>query len=73
MSSINLKKSFKIALAINDMTKEQLALDLGVTKQYLTNVTSGNGKGMSIARLDEVAEKLNFRLWEFLKLADKKA
>lgn len=68
-SSINLKKSFAIALAMREMTKQELAEDMGVTKALLTNATSGSSS-MSVAKLDEAAGKLGFKLWQFLKLGD---
>lgn len=69
MSSINLKKSFKVALAMRDMDKQELAAKMKVTKQFLTNVTSGRGS-MSVSKLDEAAGILGFKLWEFIKLGD---
>ena len=66
MSSVNLRKSFKVACAMRNIEKKDLAEKVGVTKQYLTGI-SGTAS-VSVLKLDEVVKHLDMTVWEFLKL-----
>jgi transcriptional regulator with XRE-family HTH domain len=65
---MNLEKSFNVALAKRDMKKKDLAKQMKVTPSYITQVTK-NG-ALSVAKLQELAEELGFKVWEFVKLGE---
>lgn len=65
---MDLKKSFRIALATRDMTKTDLAKSMKCTGAYITQIT--NGGSMSVSKLQDVCSVLNFKVWEFIKLGD---
>jgi|6_EtaG_2_1085325.scaffolds.fasta_scaffold14393_1 transcriptional regulator with XRE-family HTH domain len=66
--TINLEKSFNIALASRDMKKKDLANLLKVTPSYISQVTR-NGS-LSVSKLQELATALDYKLWEFIKLSE---
>ena len=66
--TINLEKSFNIALASRDMKKKDLASLLKVTPSYISQVTR-NGS-LSVSKLQELAAALDYKLWEFIKLSE---
>lgn len=65
---MNLEKSFNVALAKRDMKKKDLAEQMKVTPSYITQVTK-NG-ALSVAKLQELATALNFKVWEFIKMGE---
>ena len=65
---MNLEKSFNVALAQRDMKKKDLASLMNVTPSYVTQVTK-NG-ALSVAKLQELATALNYKVWEFIKLGE---
>jgi len=65
---MNLEKSFNMALASRDMKKKDLAAQMKVTPSYITQVTK-DGR-LSVAKLQELAEALNYKVWEFIRLGD---
>ncbi len=65
---MNLEKSFNVALAKRDMKKKDLAEQMKVTPSYITQVTK-DGR-LSVGKLQELAEHLNFKVWEFIKLGE---
>lgn len=65
---MNLEKSFNVALATRDMKKKDLAKQMQVTPSYITQVTK-DGR-LSVAKLQELAEALGFKVWEFIKLGE---
>ena len=69
MGSINLDKSFSVALAMRGMTKKQLAEDMGVSKGLITNTANKRGS-MSVYKLDDAAALLGFKFSEFIALGE---
>ncbi len=65
---MNLEKSFNVALATRGMKKKDLAEQMKVTPSYITQVTT-NG-ALSVAKLQELAAELNYKVWEFIKLGE---
>jgi transcriptional regulator with XRE-family HTH domain len=65
---MNLEKSFNVALATRDMKKKDLAVKMGVTPSYITQVTT-NG-ALSVGKLQELATMLDYKVWEFIKLGE---
>ena len=65
---MNIEKSFNIALAMRGINKKQLAEKARMTQPYISQVTR-NGS-LSVKRLDELANLLDFKLWEFIRLGD---
>ncbi len=65
---MNLEKSFDVALATRGMKKKDFAKQLKVTPSYITQVTT-NG-ALSVAKLQELATALNYKVWELIKLGE---
>jgi DNA-binding Xre family transcriptional regulator len=65
---MNLEKSFNVALAMRGMKQADLAREMKVTTPYINQVIK-NGK-LSIRRLAEICERLDFKVWEFVKLGE---
>ena len=65
---MNLRKSFKVALAKRNKTQKQLAKELKVTESYISQVI--NNGSVSIGKLAEICEHLNFKVWEFIQMGE---
>ena len=65
---MNLKKSFRMALAERDMSKTDLAVKMKCTGAYITQITKGGS--MSVSKLQDVCDLLGYKVWEFIKLGD---
>lgn len=65
---MNLEKSFRIALATRGMTKLDLANTMKCTGAYITQITKGGS--MSVSKLQDVCNKLDYKVWEFIKLGE---
>ena len=65
---MDLQKSFRIALATKDMTKKELADEMGCTQSYIGSITKGGS--MSVGKLQDVCSVLGFKVWEFIKLGE---
>lgn len=65
---MDLEKSFDVALANRRMKKKDLAVQMKVTPSYITQVTT-NG-ALSVAKLQEMAAALDYKVWEFIKLGE---
>ena len=63
-----LEKSLRIALAHKNMNKKQLALKMGCTPVYISNIMK-DGR-LSVTKLNDVANMLGCTLWEFIKLGE---
>ena len=62
-------KNVKIERIKKDMTQEQLAEKLEVSRTYLASVECGN-ENMSLGKILEVAQVLNINIEKLLKFAD---
>ena len=65
---MDLEKSFDVALANKRMKKKDLAAQMKVTPSYISQVTR-DGR-LSVTKLDELANILGYKLWEFIKLGE---
>ena len=65
---MNLEKSLKVALAIKETNKTQLAKKMGVTKTYIPQVFKTGS--LSVRKLAEICEALDYKVWEFVKLGE---
>ncbi len=65
---MNLEKSFKIALAMRGKKQTDLAKEMKVPNAYVSQ-TFKNGS-LSLKRLAEVCELLDFKVWVFIKLGE---
>tara|TARA_R110000851_G_scaffold313666_1_gene475366 strand:+ start:374 stop:577 length:204 start_codon:yes stop_codon:yes gene_type:complete len=65
---MNLEKSFRIALATQGMTKQDLAVKMKCTGAYITQITKGGS--MSVSKLQEVCNVLDYKVWQFIKLGE---
>ena len=65
---MNLEKSFRIALATQGMTKQDLAKQMKCTGAYITQITKGGS--MSVSKLQDVCSVLGYKVWEFIKLGE---
>ena len=65
---MNLEKSFRIALATQGMTKQDLAKKMKCTGAYVTQITKGGS--MSVSKLQDVCNVLDYKVWEFIKLGE---
>tara|TARA_R110002096_G_C14344193_1_gene702495 strand:+ start:151 stop:363 length:213 start_codon:yes stop_codon:yes gene_type:complete len=63
-----LEKSLSVALAMRGMNQKKLAAKMECTSVYISNIMK-NGK-LSVFKLNQVAETLDFTLWEFVKLGE---
>ena len=63
-----LEKALDISLAMRGMNRKELAVKMSCTGAYITRIMRG-GK-LSVAKLEEVASALDFKLWEFMKLGE---
>ena len=63
-----LEKALSIALAMRGMRQKDLAVKMSCTGAYISNIMK-NGK-LSVAKLEDVASVLDFKLWEFMKLGE---
>ena len=63
-----LEKALSVALAMRGMKQKDLAAEMSCTGAYITNIMKG-GK-LSVAKLEDVASTLDFKLWEFMKLGE---
>ena len=50
------------------MRQKDLAVKMSCTGAYISNIMK-NGK-LSVAKLEDVASVLDFKLWEFMKLGE---
>lgn len=65
---MNLEKSFSVALAMRGKKQSDLAREMHVTRSYINKVCR-NGS-LSIRKLAELCEHLDFKVWEFIKLGE---
>lgn len=65
---MDLKKSFKIALAMRGKKQKELASEMKVTESYISSLC--NNGSISVKKIDEMSERLGFKLWEFIKLGE---
>ncbi len=65
---MDIKKSFRIALATKGLSKSDLAKKLGCTGAYITQIT--NGGSMSVSKLQDICTALEYKVWEFIKLGE---
>ena len=65
---MSIQKSFDIALATRGMKKKDLAFKMKCTSTYITQISKGGS--MSLSKLAEACEVLDYKVWEFLKLGD---
>ena len=63
-----LEKSLSIALAMRGLNQKKLAVKMQCTGAYISKVMA-DGK-LSVSKLNDVAEALDFTLWEFIKLGE---
>ena len=63
-----LEKALDIALAMRGLKKKELASRMSCTAVYISNIMK-DGK-LSVFKLNDVAEALDFTLWEFIKLGE---
>ena len=63
-----LEKALDIALAMRGLKKKELAIRMSCTAVYISNIMK-DGK-LSVFKLNDVAEALDFTLWEFVKLGE---
>jgi len=66
---MDLKKSFRVALANRDMNQKDLAKAMCCTEAYISQIAKGGH--MSVAKLQEVCNVLDYKVWEFIRLGDK--
>lgn len=65
---MNLQKSFNVALAMRGKKQSDLAKEMKVTNSYINQIC--NNGSLSIRKLAEISERLEFKLWEFIKLGE---
>ena len=65
---MNLEKSFRIALATRGINKSELAVKMKCTGSYITQITRGGS--MSVGKLQDVCNELDYKVWEFIKLGE---
>ena len=65
---MNLEKSFRIALATQGINKAELAIKMGCTGAYITQITKGGS--MSVSKLQDVCDELGYKVWEFIRLGE---
>lgn len=65
---MNLQKSFNVALAMRGKKQSDLAKEMKVTNSYINQIC--NNGSLSIRKLAEISELLEFKLWEFIKLGE---
>jgi len=65
---MNLQKSFDVALAMRGKKQSDLAKEMKVTNSYISQIC--NNGSLSIRKLAEISERLEFKLWEFIKLGE---
>ena len=63
-----LEKSLSVSLAMRGLNQKDLAKKMSCTEGYISKVMA-NGR-LSVYKLSQIAETLNFTLWEFIKLGE---
>ena len=63
-----LEKALSVSLAMRGLKQKDLAYRLSCTPAYISKAMA-NGR-LSVCKLNEIAEALDFTLWEFIKLGE---
>jgi len=67
--SMNLELAFKVSMAKRGTNQSKLAAEMDCTKAYINSVIKGSS-GISASKLDEIANSLGYKLWQFIKNGD---
>ena len=65
---MNLEKSFRVALAYRGMSQKSLAAKMKCTDSYVSQIIKGGS--ISIRKIQEVCDILEYKVWEFIKLGE---
>lgn len=66
---MNLHTSFSAALSIRDMTQQDLANKMGVSRQYVCALAMGK-KPLTVEKLAAICAILNLKVSYFIKLGE---
>lgn len=67
----NAKKSLKVACSIRGVEQKDVAKKLGYSKQHLGQLVSKrNSDNLKLVQLGAIANALDFKAWQFMRLAD---
>ena len=66
---MNIAKSIKLALIHTDMEQKELARRMGVTKQFVSGLSTGS-RPASINMVKRLAEALEYKVSDFIALGE---
>jgi len=66
---MNLGVSFKSALFLRDMTQQDLATEMGVSRQYVSMLAAGK-KPLTLEKLAGICAILNLEMSHFISLGE---
>ncbi len=65
---MDLQLSLDVALAMRKMKQKDLAAKMECTESYVSKIVSTGS--MSVRKVQEVCNALDFKVWEFIKLGE---
>jgi len=72
MKRYDIKKSFEIACKNKGMSVNDVRIASGIPRHTLIDILEGDSKEPSAYYLDQIANALGYKLWQFLELGDDK-